>query len=330
MAEAVKWGILGAANFAKTFMAPAIHAAKGADLVALASSDPAKAEGFRAFCPGLTLHGSYDALLADPRVEAVYIPLPNHLHVEWALKAVAAGKHVLCEKPIAMTEADFDALIAARDGTGKLVAEAYMIIHHPQWQRARQLVQEGAIGQIKHVDGVFCYHNTDPANIRNRPETGGGGIRDIGIYPYGATRFVTEAEPEDLSARMELENGVDTWAQVTGRFTGPLGRFTFSAMTSTRSFARQEMVFQGDEGLIRLTAPFNARVFGEARVELHRPGLSVTTERFPSISQYELQVEAFCETLRNGTTYPCPLEFSRGTQAMIDRILAEGRVIGGT
>lgn len=326
MAEAVKWGILGAANFARTFMAPAIHAARGAELVALASSSPAKVEPFHAFCPGLRVHTSYEAILADPEIEAVYIPLPNHLHVEWAVKALAAGKHVLCEKPIAMTEADFDTLIAARDQAGKLLAEAYMIVHHPQWLRARDLVQQGAIGRLMHVDGVFCYRNTDPANIRNRSETGGGGVRDIGVYPYGATRFVTGAEPEEISARLQLENGVDTWAQVTGRFTGG---FTFSAMTSTRSFARQEMVFQGEEGLIRLTAPFNARVFGEARVELHRSGLSVTTERFPAASQYELQVEAFGRALRGGEGYPCPLEFSRGTQAMIDRILAEGEVIRG-
>ncbi|MFN3822991.1 MAG: Gfo/Idh/MocA family protein [Pseudorhodobacter sp.] len=327
MDSAVKWGILGAAKFAREFMGPAIHAAPGAELVALATSDPGKAAPFAAFCPGLRLHGSYEALLEDPGIEAVYIPLPNHLHVEWTLRALRAGKHVLCEKPMALREAEFDDLIAARDAAGKLAAEAYMIVHHPQWHRAAELVQGGAIGRLRHVDTVFCYNNPDPANIRNRADAAGGGIRDIGVYTYGGARFVTGAEPEEIRARVVMENGVDTWAQVTGSLRGPMGRFTYSALTSTRLFPRQEMVFQGDEGMVRLTTPFNARVFGEARVELHRPGLSVTTERFPSVNHYELQVAAFCRSVRQAAPYPCPLEFSRGTQAMMDRVFAAAEEI---
>ena len=320
---AVRWGILGASHFAQGHMAPAIHAARGAELVALATSDPARAAPFAAFCPGLKVHASYDALLADPGIDAVYIPLPNHLHVEWTLKALAAGKHVLCEKPIALVESEFDSLIAARDASGRLAAEAYMIVHHPQWQRARALVQSGAIGPLRHVDAVFCYDNrADPGNIRNRPETAGGGIRDIGVYTYGAARFVTGAEPDDLQARVKRENGVDTWAQVTGHMQGPGGRFSYSAITSMRLFPRQEVVFQGDDGLIRLTAPFNPGVFGEAQVEWHQPGLKVTVERFPGVNHYKLQVEAFCRSAQTGAPYPCPLEFVRGTQAMIDRVFA--------
>ncbi|MGB8812179.1 MAG: Gfo/Idh/MocA family oxidoreductase [Paracoccaceae bacterium] len=319
----VRWGILGAAHFAQQFMAPAIHEAEGAQLVALATSDPARAEPFAAFAPGLRVHSSYDALLADPEIDAVYIPLPNHLHVEWTLKTLAAGKHVLTEKPIAMQAHEIDQIIAARDASGLLAAEAYMIVHHPQWIRARELVQSGAIGRVDHVDVVFTYDNRgDPGNIRNRPETGGGGIRDIGVYAYGSARFVTGAEPEDLQARIIWENGVDTWAQVTGTMAGPGGRFTYSAITSMRLFPRQEVVFQGEKGLIRLTAPFNAGVFGEARVELHQPGLKVTIERFPAARHYKLQVENFCRSVQTGVPYPCPLEFVRGTQAMIDRVFA--------
>ena len=153
--EPVNWGVLGAARFARQHMARAIHEAEGARLHALATSDPAKAEGFRAFAPDLKLHDSYDALLADPQIEAVYIPLPNTLHVEWSLRAARAGKHVLTEKPIAMKAEEIDALIAVRDSTGLLVTEAFMIVHHPQWQRARQLVAEGAIGRILHADAAF-------------------------------------------------------------------------------------------------------------------------------------------------------------------------------
>jgi predicted dehydrogenase len=323
MQKPVRWGILGAAKFARDFMARAIHAAEGAELVALATSDPRKAEGFAAFCPGLKVHATYEALLADPGIDAVYIPLPNHLHLEWTLKALAAGKHVLTEKPIAMKAEEIDQIIAARDATGLLAAEAYMIVHHPQWIRARQLVQEGAIGRVQHVDAAFCYDNREePGNIRNRPETGGGGIRDIGVYTFGSARFVTGAEPDDLQARIITENGVDTWAQVTGNFEGPEGRFTYSSITSMRLFVRQEIVFQGETGMLRLTAPYNANVYGEARLEWHREGLSVRVERWPADNHYVLQVEAFCRSVTTGVPYGPTLEFARGTQAMIDRVFA--------
>lgn len=324
--QTINWGILGAAKFARDHMAPAIHAARGARLAALATSDAAKAEGFAAFAPDLRVHASYEALLADPGIDAVYIPLPNHLHVEWTLKALAAGKHVLTEKPLAMKAEEFDAVIAARDASGLLAAEAYMIVFHPQWQRARALIAEGAIGPVRHVDAAFSYDNrSEPGNIRNRPETGGGGIPDIGVYIYGSVRFATGAEPEAIESHIIWENGVDTWAQVTGTFAGGGHRFTYAGMTSMRLFPRQEVVFQGDDGLIRLTAPFNANIFGEARLELHRPGLSMTAERWPAANHYVLQVEAFCHSVRTGEAYGCPLEFSRGTQAMIDRVFAAAR-----
>ncbi|MEO0917767.1 MAG: Gfo/Idh/MocA family oxidoreductase, partial [Pseudomonadota bacterium] len=176
--EPVRWGILGAAKFAREHMGPAIHAARGAELAALATSDPAKAEPFRAFCPGLAVHQGYDALLADESIDAVYIPLPNHMHVEWSLKALQAGKHVLCEKPMTMATAEFDDLIVARDKAGRLAAEAYMIVHHPQWKKVRGLVQSGAIGNVRHVTGAFSFDNRqDVDNIRNKAETGGGGLR---------------------------------------------------------------------------------------------------------------------------------------------------------
>ena len=325
--KAVRWGVLGAAKFAREHMAPAIHAASGAELYALATSDPAKAEGFQAFCPGLKVHSSYDALLADPEVEAVYIPLPNHLHVVWTLKALAAGKNVLTEKPIALHVHEVDQIIQARDAAKKLAAEAYMIVFHPQWRRAKALVEQGAIGKILHVDAAFSYDNrNDTDNIRNRPETGGGGVRDIGVYTYGSIRFVTGAEPVELQARLKRENGVDTWAQVTGEMDGPTGRFTYSAMTSMRLFLRQEVVFQGETGMIRVAnAPFNAGLHDQAQLELHQPGQTVTVERFPGVNQYKLQVEAFSRSVRTGEPYACPLEFVRGTQAMIDMVFAAAK-----
>lgn len=318
----IRWGVLGAANFAKNHMAPAIHAAKGAELAALATSDPAKAVDFQAFSPAMRVHDSYDALLADPDIDAVYIPLPNHLHVEWTIKALEAGKHVLCEKPITLQADEFDALIAARDKAGLLAAEAFMIVHHPQFIRARELVQGGAIGQVMHVDATFSFNNAGAfENIRNRPETGGGGLRDIGVYTFGSARFVTGQEPVAVPyANLTYENGVDVIARVAANFPG----FTYSALVSMRMQPRQEITFHGDRGILRLTCPYNANLFDVAQLKLETDDHTVVTERWPAANHYILQVENFGKSVRDGTDYTCPLEFSRGTQDMIDMVFAAG------
>ncbi|WP_420858113.1 Gfo/Idh/MocA family protein [Marivivens marinus] len=321
--EPIRWGILGAAKFAREHMAPAIHAARWADLAALATSGPAKAAPFAAFHPGLRVHGSYDALLADPDIDAVYIPLPNHLHQEWALKALDGGKHVLVEKPLGMAASDFDPVIAKRDATGLLAAEAYMIVHHPQWQRARDLVQGGAVGRLVHVDAAFSYNNAaDTGNIRNKLETGGGALPDIGVYTFGSVRFVTGQEPTAVPhAHIRFENGVDVFNRIAADFPG----FTYSAMVSMRAFNRQEVVFHGETGVLRVTCPFNANVFDQAELVLETAGNTRTVERFPGVNHYVLQVENFARTVREGAAYPCPLEFSRGTQAMIDMVFDAAR-----
>lgn len=323
--KTIRWGILGAARFARQHMAPAIHAAEGAELVALATSDPAKAEGFQAFCPGLRRHDSYDALLADPAIDAVYIPLPNHLHVEWTLKAIAAGKHVLTEKPVALRAGEIDQLIAARDRAGLLVAEAYMIVHHPQWQRARDWIQAGEIGEIVHADAQFSFRLTDMDNIRNRPEAAGGSLRDIGVYTFGSVRFAAGAEPDQIESRLIRDNGIDSFAHVFGTMkpaNAALGAgFTYASTTSMRAYNRQVVTVQGTKGMVRVEGgPFNANINDLARVELHVQGNRVITDRFPGLNQYKLQVEAFGRSVREGTPYDCPLEFSRGTQAMMDRV----------
>jgi predicted dehydrogenase len=325
MADVVRWGILGAARFAREHMGPAIHAAEGAELAALATSDPAKAAGFAAFAPRLRVHDSYEALLADPAIDAVYIPLPNHLHVEWTLKAIAAGKPVLTEKPIALRAEEIDRLIAARDAAGLLVAEAYMIVHHPQWLRAREWVQGGEIGEVVHADAAFSFRLTDMDNIRNRPETGGGSLRDIGVYTFGSIRFVTGAEPAQIEARFVREAGIDSFAHVFGTMAAPgAAPFTFGSTTSMRAANRQVVTIQGTKGMVRLEGgPFNANVNDLARVELHL-GHRTLVDRFPAVNHYRLQVEAFGRTLRTGAPWPCPLEFVRGTQAMMDRAYEAG------
>eukprot|EP00752_Nemacystus_decipiens_P019207 g17263.t1 len=306
-------------------MARAIHASEGAEFMALATSSAEKAAGFTAFNPNLRVHESYDALLADADIEAVYIPLPNHLHVEWTKKALAAGKHVLTEKPIAMTASEIDGLIAARDATGLLAAEAYMIVHSAQWQRARELYKQGAIGKLIHVSGLFTYDNAeDTGNVRNRADTGGGGIPDIGVYTYGCTRWLSGEEPSEIThVDIDFENGVDVLARVSARFDS----FSAHWVNSMRMHPFQEMVFMGSEGVIKLSAPFNANLFGPAIVELHRMGSdgvgTSSTERFVSDNQYVDQVEAFCRTVRTGADYAWTLEDARGTQRMIDAIFAK-------
>jgi predicted dehydrogenase len=333
--DIVNVGVLGASSFALQHTARALHEAAGVRLAALATSDPAKAEPFRAFAPDLTVHASYDALLADPSIDAVYLPLPNHLHVEWTLRAIEAGKHVLVEKPIAMSAAEIDPVVAARDASGLVVAEAFMIVHHPQWRLVRDLLAAGEIGELRHVDAVFTYDNgADPGNIRNRPETGGGSVPDIGVYTFGSTRFAAAAEPAELTARVRRENGVDVWTQVTGTMASALagaggggtdtaGTFTYSSITSMRLVGRQEATFQGTTGLIRVPTPFNAGVAGQAEVHVVH-GDTVTVHRFPRVRQYVLEMEAFAAAVRGEAAFPWTLEDARGTQAMIDLVLAQG------
>jgi predicted dehydrogenase len=318
----LNWGILGGSNFAANLMGPAIHAARGARLAGLATSSLQKAERFTAFAPDCRVHTEYEALLAAPEIDAVYIPLPNHLHVEWSMKAIAAGKHVLCEKPMTMQADEFDALIAAREASGLLVAEAYMIVHHPQFQKAHEVVQSGALGRLRHVGAVFSYFNDDAENIRNQASAGGGGLPDIGVYTFGAARFVTGQEPDRVThAKIDFEDGVDTFAQMSAEFPD----FSYSATVSMRAFPRQEVVFHGEKGILRMTCPFNAGVHDQATLVLETSDKRVEKLRFPGVDQYVLQVEAFGDTVRGGAPYACPLEFSRGTQRMIDMTYAAAR-----
>ena len=325
----LRWGILGASNFARKHMAPAIHAAKGAELVGLATSSMENAEekaaGFRAFAPQIKLYDGYDALLNDPDIDAVYIPLPNHLHVNRTRKALSCGKHVLCEKPIALQADEIDSLIAARDAAGKLAAEAFMIVHHPQFIRARELVQGGAIGRLVHVESAFTYFNDDASNIRNRPSVGGGGLRDIGVYTMGAARYVTGEEAQAIPyADLRYENEVDVFAEFNARFE----TFDFHSVISMRMFPRQGITFHGEKGVLTLRCPFNANVFDVAKLTLETAGQTVVTERWPGVDHYVNQVENFCNSVQSGVDYPCTLEFSRGTQHMMDMVYAAGSPAG--
>jgi predicted dehydrogenase len=289
----------------------------------LATSSIEKAAGFQAYAPDIAVYTDYDAMLADPKIDAVYIPLPNHLHVLWTIKALEAGKHVLCEKPIGLKAGDFDTLIAARDKSGLIAAEAFMISHHSQLARARELVQAGAIGDLVHIDGTFSYNNTgDLDNIRHDPSKGGGALPDIGVYPIGAARFVSGQEPKAITlSNLRYEHGVDVFAQVAADFES----CSFSAVVSMRMMDYQQMIFHGTTGVLRLTCPFNANKADVAELILDREGAPKQVERWPAENHYVRQVENFCAAVRGEADYPVPLEWSRGTQQMLDMIYAAAK-----
>ncbi len=322
MADYVRWGILSAAKIAREWVAPAIHISDRGHLAAVASRTAGKAEALAAPYPGVRLYDDYEALLADPAIDAIYIPLPNSDHVAWTAKCLEAGKHVLCEKPIALRAEEIDGLIALRDRTGLLAAEAFMVTHHPQWARARELVAGGAIGPLRQVQGGFSFMLRDGGNIRNRPDQGGGALRDIGVYPCVTTRFVTGAEPVAVSAGIDWDGGIDATARVSARFP----EFHLDFYVSMRMAARQVMTFHGEDGWLTLGAGFNPGAYGDAVLELRGADGTVTLQRFPRSDHYKAQIDAFNATVLDGAPFPCPLEFSRGNQRMIDMIYAAAGV----
>lgn len=320
MTAAIRWGILGASGFACRDMAPAIHAARGAVLAALATRSPERAAPFAALAPGLRVHAAYDALLGDPDVDAVYVPLPNSMHVEWGLRALAAGKPVLIEKPVAMTAPEVDRLIAVRDATGLVAAEAFMIVHHPQWAFARALLADGAIGRLHQVEAHFIYHNgDDPGNIRNVAALGGGALADVGVYVVGATRWVTRAEPSAiLRAAVEREAGCDMTARAVARIDGAEA----SWLVSMRMARSQGMRLLGETGAIHLPVPFNANRAGEAAVAWRGADGVAHRRGWPGVEQYVAQVEAFGAAVRGEAPFPWTLEDARGTLTVLDAIRA--------
>ncbi len=313
----VRWGILSAAKIAKTAVCPGIHMSARGRIAAIASRTPGKAEALAAPYGEVAIFDDYDAMLASDLIDAVYIPLPNGDHVPWTERALRAGKHVLCEKPIALQADQIDGLIALRDQTGLVAAEAFMVTHHPQWGRVRALLAEGAVGELRQVQGAFSFFNDDAANLRNDASLGGGALRDIGVYPSVTTRFVTGQEPVSVQAKIDWDRGIDATARVWAEFEG----FELDFYVSMRMALRQTMAFHGTEGVLTVEAPFNAQIYGDPVISLRR-GDVVTRERFVEVDQYRLQAEAFHAAVLDGAEFACPLEFSRGNQRMIDMIYA--------
>lgn len=318
-----RWGVLSTAKIAREHLLPAICEADNGVLAAIASRDIARAQALATRFGARHAFGSYEELLASPDVDGVYIPLPTAQHVEWAAKAIEAGKHVLVEKPLALSASDILPLIELRDTNKVLACEAFMVVHHPQWIKVRELIAAGAIGRLRHVQGAFSYYNVDPDNMRNKLELGGGGLPDIGVYPTVSTRFATGKEPLRVQATIERDEkfGTDTYSSVRADF----GDFELSFYVSTQMAARQSMVFHGDKGFIEVAAPFNAGLYDHHRIELHdQKHTQAQVFRFPGAQQYRLQVEAFARAAQGGKDRVFTLEESLLNQKVIDAIFRAG------
>lgn len=299
----VVWGVLSTAKIGVQHVIPAMLSSPLVELRAIASRSLPSAQAAARSLGIAQAYGSYEELLADPAIEAIYNPLPNHLHVPLTLQAAAAGKHVLCEKPVALSAAEAESLRAASDQVH--IEEAFMVRHHPQWRRARELVRAGRIGELRAVQVFFSYFNDDPGNIRNQPGIGGGSLYDIGCYAVLAGRYLFESEPRRAVSLVDRDPQLGTDRLTSAMLDFGAGRqLNFTVSTQSVRFQRVQVV--GTLGRIELFIPFNAARGEQMHLALDEGGLldgsSVTVETLPAADQYRLQVEAFCRRVREGAS----------------------------
>ena len=313
MENRVRWGILGTAKIALAKVIPAMQRSEWCEIAAIASRDLSKAKAAAGELNIPNAYGSYEELLKDDSIEAVYNPLPNNLHVAWTMKAAEAGKHVLCEKPIALTAVEARTLIEVRDRTDVRIQEAFMVRTHPQWLETRRLIHSGRIGSLRSITGFFSYNNPDPTNIRNQLELGGGALMDIGCYPITISRFMYETEPRRVLGFIERDNanGTDTLTSAVLDF--PNGHSTFTC--STRLAPYQRMIFMGTEGRIEVLIPFNAPNDRPTQILIDDEIIE-----FPICDQYEIQGSLFSQAIRENREQPIPLEDAINNMAVVDAV----------
>jgi predicted dehydrogenase len=322
MSAKLRFGVLSTAAIGTKKVIPAMQRGERTTVAAIASRDLSRARQAAAALGIPKAYGSYEELLADPDIDAIYNPLPNQLHVPWTTKAAEAGKHVLCEKPLGMNAAEARSLLAVRARTGVKIGEAFMVRTAPQWLRLRELLAAGAVGELRAVNGFFSYFNNDPNNVRNRIETGGGGLYDIGCYMIQGARFAFGREPERVVALLDRDPalGTDRLASAILDFGGAQAIFT----VSTQLIPYQRMNFLGARGRIELEIPVNApndrptRIFIDSTGDLG--GSGIATETFSTQDQYTVQGDAFARAVQENTEVPVPIEDSIGNMAVIDAI----------
>ena len=327
MTQKVKWGILGVANIAVKKVIPAMQKGLWSEITAIASRDLSKAQSAAEQLGIPKAYGSYEELIADPDIEAIYNPLPNNLHVEWTIKAAEAGKHVLCEKPISMTVAEALPLLNVRDKTGVKIEEAFMVRTHPQWVTTLNLIKEGAIGPVRAVEGHFSYNNQDLKNIRNIRETGGGGLMDIGCYMIFFSRLIFNEEPTRVVSLMEEHPETRTDILTSALLEFPAGHATFTC--STRMVPYQRVQIHGTKGRIEIQIPCNAppdeacKVFVDNGTDLN--GRNIQTIEIEVCDQYTIQGDLFSQAIRENTEPVLSLEDSIMNMAVIEAVFRSAK-----
>lgn len=322
MSKQLRWGVLSTAAIGLKKVLPAMQHGQYTCISAIASRDLAKAQAAATSLGIPTVYGSYEELLADPNIDAIYNPLPNQLHVPLTIKAAEAGKHVLCEKPLSLTVAEAKTLLAVRARTGVKIGEAFMVRTAPQWLRLRELLAEGRIGTLRSVAGFFSYFNDDPSNIRNQVDCGGGALMDIGCYLIQASRYAFGEEPNRVVASIDRDPKMHTDRLTSALLDFPGGQAIFTC--STQLVPYQRVHFFGTRGRIEIEIPFNAppdkptRLFIDDGSDLSGGG--IVTETFPTCDQYTLQGDAFSKAVLENAEVPVPLEEAIKNMAVIEAI----------
>jgi len=318
--DKIRWGVLSTARIAREHVIPATQQSQRGTVTAIASRDLSRAKAVAAEFGIPKPYGSYKELLADRNVDAIYNPLPNHLHVPWSMRALRAGKHVLCEKPIGLSVAEAEELVAAAAAHPRLkIMEAFMYHFHPQWQAAQELVQRGSVGKLRTIQTFFSYFNDDPQNIRNQRDIGGGALMDIGCYGISLARFIYRAEPQRVLGILERDpkTGVDRLASAVLEFFQ--GTATFTCGTQLAPYQRMNIV--GTTGRVEIEIPFNAPADRPQRIWLQQ-GTVAEEIVFDRCDQYGLQADAFAEAVQDDLTVPTPLADAVANMRVIERVLA--------
>lgn len=318
MSSRIRWGIISTAKIGTEKVIPGMQKMATCQIAAIASRDLSRARQAAERLGIAKAYGSYEELLADPDIEAVYNPLPNHLHVPVSIQALEAGKHVLCEKPIGLTSEEGQQLVDAGRRHPRLkLMEAFMYRHHPQWQRARELVRDGAIGALRTIQTAFSYFNDDAENIRNRKEIGGGALMDIGCYPISLSRFLFESEPRRVSGIVEQDPrfGTDRLSSAIMDFDRGTSLFT----CSTQLAPYQRVNIFGDAGRIEIEIPFNAPPDRPCRLWHQHNGI-IEELTFDVCDQYGIQGDLFSRAILNDTPVPTPIEDAVANMKVIEAI----------
>jgi predicted dehydrogenase len=316
----VRWGILSTAKIGTEKVIPAMQRGSYSQVDAIASRSPESARAAAGQLGIARAYGSYEELLADPDIDAVYNPLPNHLHVEWSIKALEAGKHVLCEKPIGLSSAEGRQLLeAARRYPQLKVMEAFMYRHHPQWQLARRLVDEGKIGELRTIQSFFSYFNRDPENIRNQPRIGGGALMDIGCYPISLSRFIFNEEPQRVFGIAEFDPQFEVDRLTSGVLDFGRGTSTFTC--STQLVPYQRVNIYGVDGRIEIEIPFNAPPDKPCRL-WHQRGENIQEITLEVCDQYTVQGDLFSQAILNDSAVPTPIEDAIANMKVIEALFA--------